>query len=150
MQANSKSREERGKIIAAQSDQIKKVSDYSFRVKSQSRKGVYEVHETKEGMTCTCPDYLYRGGRCKHIAATRYYLQVERDTPQGVVTEKVHLTYKQAWEAYNKAQQAEVKLFDELLTDLVKAIPEPEQTKGRPRLSLQETCFVASKKYIRN
>ncbi|MEI2763319.1 SWIM zinc finger family protein [Methanothrix soehngenii] len=60
-------REARGKAIAEQGNQIKKVSDYSFRVKSQSGKGVYEVHETKDGMTCTCPDYLYRGGRCKHI-----------------------------------------------------------------------------------
>ena len=97
-------------------------------------------------MTCTCPDFVYRGGRCKHIAATRYYLEIEKDTPQGTVTEKVHLTYKQAWDAYNAAQTAEVKLFDELLKDLVKAIPEPEQTKGRPRLSLQETLFCAIQK----
>jgi transposase len=140
-------REARGKAIAEQGNQIKKVSDYSFRVKSQSGKGVYEVHETKDGMTCTCPDYLYRGGRCKHIAATRYYLQVEKETPQGIVTEKVHLTYKQAWDAYTEAQKSEVKLFDELLKDLVKAIPEPEdQTMGRPRLSIQETLFCAIQK----
>ncbi len=69
-------------------------------------------------MICTCPDFVYRGGKCKHIAATRFYLEIEKDTPQGTVTEKVHLTYKQAWEAYNAAQKAEVKLFDELLKDL--------------------------------
>ena len=97
-------------------------------------------------MTCTCPDFVYRGGKCKHIAATRYYLEIEKDTPQGTVTEKVHLTYKQAWEAYNAAQKAEVKLFDELLKDLVKAIPEPEQTRGRPRLSIQENLFCAIQK----
>ena len=50
------------------------------------------------------------------------------------------------WDAYNAAQKAEVKLFDELLKDLVKAIPEPEQTKGRPRLSLQETLFCSIQK----
>lgn len=92
-------------------------------------------------MTCTCPDFVYRGGKCKHIAATRYYLEIEKDTPRGVVTEKVHLTYTQAWNAYNEAQKAEVHLFDELLKDLVKAIPEPEQTMGRPRLSIHETLF---------
>jgi len=140
-------REMRGKAIADQGNQIKKVNDYSFRVKSQSGKGFYEVKETKDGLTCSCPDFVYRGGRCKHIEATRYYLQVEKDTPQGIVTEKVHLTYTQAWAAYTEAQKTEVKLFDELLKDLVKAIPEPEQqTMGRPRLSIHETLFCAIQK----
>ena len=125
---------------------VKKVNDHSFKVKSQSGNGVYEVKVTPNGMTCTCPDFVYRGGKCKHIQATRYYLEIEKDTPQGTVTEKVHLTYKQAWEAYNAAQKAEVKLFDELLKDLVKAIPEPEQTRGRPRLSIQENLFCAIQK----
>lgn len=139
-------REERGKAIANDKGSVKQVNDHSFKVKSQSGKGIYEVKATPSGMTCTCPDFVYRGGKCKHIQATRYYLEIEKDTPQGTVTEKVHLTYSQAWTAYNEAQKAEVHLFDELLKDLVKAIPEPEQTKGRPRLSLQETMFCAIQK----
>ena len=138
-------REAKGKSMA-ENGNVKKVNDHSFKVKSQSGKGIYEVKATPSGMTCTCPDFVYRGGRCKHIAATRFYLEIEKETPQGTVTEKVHLTYSQAWDAYNAAQMAEVKLFDELLKDLVKAIPEPEQTKGRPRLSLQETLFCAIQK----
>jgi len=137
--------EERGKAIA-DSGNAKKVTDHSFKVKSQSGRGAYEVKATPSGMTCTCPDFVYRGGKCKHIQATRYYLQVEKDTPQGTVTEKVHLTYAQAWNAYNEAQKVEVNLFDNLLKDLVKAIPEPEQTMCRPRLSLQETLFCAIQK----
>ena len=115
-------------------------------MRSQSGNGFYEVKATPNGMTCDCPDFVYRGGKCKHIQATRYYLEIEKDTPQGVVTEKVHLTYKQAWDAYNAAQMAEVKLFDELLKDLVKAIPEPEQTMGRPRIPLHESLFCAIQK----
>jgi len=138
-------REERGKAIA-ENGNVKKTDDHSFKVKSQSGKGIYEVKATPNGMTCTCPDFVYRGGKCKHIQATRYYLEIEKDTPTGTVTEKVHLTYAQAWNAYNEAQKAEVNLFDDLLKDLVKAIPEPEQTKGRPRLSLQETLFCAIQK----
>jgi len=138
-------REERGKAIA-ENGNVKKVASNSFKVKSQSGKGTYEVKATSNGMTCTCPDFVYRGGRCKHIQATRYYLEIEKDTPQGTVTEKVHLTYSQAWTAYNEAQKAEVHLFDELLKDLVKAIPEPEQTFGRPRLSIHETLFCAIQK----
>jgi len=140
------SREVRGKAIAEQGDQIKKVNDHSFKVKSQSGSKVYEVKTTPNGMTCDCPDFVYRGGKCKHIQATRYYLEIEKDTPHGIVTEKVHLTYTQAWNAYNEAQKAEVNLFDELLKDLVKAIPEPEQTIGRPRLSIHETLFCAIQK----
>jgi transposase len=139
-------RETRGKAIADQGNQIKKVNDNSFKVKSQSGSGFYEVKATPNGMTCDCPDFVYRGGKCKHIQATRYYLEIEKDTPTGTVTEKVHLTYPQAWNAYNEAQKAEIHLFDDLLKDLVKAIPEPEQTKGRPRLSIHETLFCAIQK----
>ncbi|MCX6673471.1 MAG: hypothetical protein NTY37_06815 [Methanothrix sp.] len=38
-------------------------------------------------------------------------MQVEKDTPTGTVIEKVHLTYTQAWNAYNEAQKAEIKLL---------------------------------------
>ena len=140
------SRDLRGKAIADQGNQIKKVRDNSFKVKSQSGNGFYEVKTTKDGMTCTCPDFAYRGGKCKHIAATKYYLEVEKNTPHGVVYEKVQLTYAQAWNAYNEAQKSEIKLFDELLKDLVQAIPEPEQTMGRPRLSIHENLFCAIQK----
>ena len=146
MATEANSREIRGKAIATQGDQIKKVNEHSFKVKSQSGRGFYEVKATELGMTCDCPDFLYRGGKCKHIQATRYYLEIEKDTPTGTVTEKVHLTYTQAWNAYNAAQKAEVNLFDALLKDLVKAIPEPEQTIGRPRLSIHETLFCAIQK----
>lgn len=139
-------REARGKAIASQSDNIKKVNDHSFKVKSQSGHGYYEVKETPFGMTCTCPDFKNRGGKCKHILATRYYLEVEKETPQGTVTEKIHLTYKQAWNAYNEAQKTEVKLFDELLKDLVQSIPEPDQHMGRPRHSIHDTLFCSIQK----
>jgi|GEM_PF-3554080 len=39
-------REKRGKAIATQGDQIKKVNDHSFKVKSQSGSKVYEVKAT--------------------------------------------------------------------------------------------------------
>lgn len=76
-------REVRGKAIADQGDQLKKVDDHPFKVKSQSESKVYEVKATQNGMTCTCPDFVYRGGKCKHIQATRYYLEIEKDTPTG-------------------------------------------------------------------
>lgn len=139
-------REERGKAIADKSGQIKQIDNNVFKVKSQSKYGYYEVKSTSEGMTCTCSDYVKRGGVCKHIIATRFYLEVHKDTPNGTVTEKVHLTHAQAWEAYNKAQMEEIKIFDALLEDLVQSIPEPEQTAGRPRIPLKESLFCAIQK----
>jgi hypothetical protein len=109
--ATESRRDARGKEIAIKGNQIKKVNVHSFKVKSQSGKGVYEVKQTKDGMTCTCLDFLYRGGRCKHIASIRYYLEVEKDTPHGIIHERIHLTYAQAWDAYNAAQQTEIKLI---------------------------------------
>lgn len=73
----------------------------------------------------------------------RYYLEVQKDTPKGTVTEKVHLTYAQAWSAYNAAQTEEIKIFDALLKDLVQAIPEPEQKMGRPCIPMSENLFCA-------
>ncbi len=139
-------REERGKEIANKEGQIEKVGNYAFKVKSQSGHGFYEVKMTDKGMTCTCPDFQKRGLPCKHISASRYYLEVQRDTPKGTVSEKIHLTYSQAWSAYNAAQTEEIKMFDALLKDLVKAIPEPEQKMGRPRLPMSETLFCAIQK----
>jgi hypothetical protein len=55
-------------------------------------------------------------------------------------------TYTQDWKNYTTAQNNEVNLFDALLMDLVKTIPEPLQKMGRPRLSLQETLFCAIRK----
>ena len=75
-------REERGKAIVKKAGQIKKIDDHSFTVKSQNGHGVYEVKATETGMTCTCPDFIKRGIPCKHILATRFYLEIQRDTPK--------------------------------------------------------------------
>jgi transposase len=139
-------REERGKIIAEKAGHIQKVNDNSYKVKSQSGKGFYEVKATDDGMTCICPDFIKRGLPCKHILATRFYLEIQQLTPKGIVTEKIHLTYALAWSAYNAAQTEEIKIFDALLKGLVKTIPEPEQTMGRPRLSIHESLFCAIQK----
>src|SRR5208283_930653 len=146
MQQLTTTREERGKKIVEKSGQIQKVKDNQYKVKSQSGNGSYEIKITGTGAECSCPDFQNYHKPCKHILGLRYYLEIQKDTPKGTVTEKVHLTYSQAWSAYNAAQTEEIKIFDALLKDLVKAIPEPEQTIGRPRMSLSENLFCAIQK----
>jgi len=135
-------RQMRGLEIAKQKEQVVELTD-CFLVKSQSGTGYYKVGED---FTCNCPDFKKRQATCKHAYAVRYYLQIEKQTPFGVESERVAISSKQAWKAYDEAQTHEITLFDELLKDLVENIGEPIQTFGRPRLSLRETAFCAIQK----
>ena len=136
-------REKRALAILAEKDAINKVDDDLFAVKSQTDGGRYRIEWTGKGWNCNCPDYIKRGGQCKHILATRYYLEIQQETTDGIKTERVHLTYKQAWSAYNAAQTQEIELFYKLLMELVSTVSEPEQTMGRPRLPLSDQIFCA-------
>ncbi len=53
-------------------------------------------------------------------------------------------TYPQAWSDYNLAQQHEKERFLILLRDLCSTVPQPPQTKGRPRLPLTGMLFAAT------
>ncbi len=55
-------------------------------------------------------------------------------------------TYSQDWPIYDKSQQIEKARFMELLSDLVLEVDEPEQHKGRPRLSLRDLVFASALK----
>ena len=134
-------RQIRGQEIA-QTKQIEKQKNGWF-VPSQTTGQKYFVDEN---FVCNCPDSQYREKTCKHAFAVRYYLQKETETPRGVKTDKVRLTYKQAWGAYNRAQKGEITLFDKLLRDLAQEVEEPAYRFGRPRLSLQETVFCSIQK----
>jgi transposase len=112
-------------------------------VKSQSGAGDYRVDEE---FICNCPDSQKRKETCKHAYAVRYYLKTEIHTPQGVKVVEKRLSAPQVWAAYDAGQTQEIKLFDELLKDLVAGIDEPAQAFGRPRLSLRETAFCSIQK----
>lgn len=63
------SRIDRGVQIAVMRDQVVRVSDNEYRVRSQSSGAVYDVVVTTHGGACSCPDHMYRGADCKHIHA---------------------------------------------------------------------------------
>jgi hypothetical protein len=88
-------RQIRGLEIAKQK-QIRKTID-GWLVPSQSGSGFYRVDEE---FNCNCPDCRGRNVTCKHAYAVRYYLQVERETPLGIKSERVAISGKQAWKAY--------------------------------------------------
>jgi hypothetical protein len=115
-------------------------------VPSQSGHGSYLVY--KEGMRtkCSCPDCELRGIKCKHQFAVDYFLKIEKVTDEDgniTITKTVRKTYKQDWRNYTKAQNVELKMFDWLLSELVKLVPEPQQFRGRPRLSLRDQLYCS-------
>ena len=60
-----------------------------------------------------------------------------------MVTTSVTTTYRQEWPAYNAAQEHELEHVVQLLRELCGTIPQPPQTKGRPRLPLSDSVFGA-------
>lgn len=118
-----------------------------FLVPSQSGSGSYLVYKMGATTACTCKDCETRGIKCKHQFAVEHFIQKTIDSEGNTtITKAIRMTYPQNWKAYNKSQTSEITMFDRLLSDLVNAIPEPPQARGRPRLSLQEQVFCAIQK----
>lgn len=132
-------------ILARGEGEIVQQADALFTVRSQSQPGImYTVRLAGSAPSCDCEFNRDTGEACIHLLATQFY--IERTTANGK-KERVRLTYPQAWSAYNAAQANEVRLFDTLLADLVKAVPEPPyKGNGRPALPLKEQAFCAIQK----
>jgi putative transposase len=89
MQVVTDSRKERGEQIAANQDQVFRVVDSFYRVKSQSSSRYYDVNNTSIGWKCTCHDHKYRGTKCKHIWAVAISLGLREQAKKNVVLEQV-------------------------------------------------------------
>lgn len=138
-------REQRGLIIAA-TKKIRRMKDLWF-VPSSNNSVLYEVRVEGEVQTCTCLDFETRGLRCKHIHAVSFTLQRETSIDGTVIeTRTVRVTYGQDWPAYNAAQTNEKARVEELLRGLCEGIVQPEQKRGRPRLSLSDATYAATMK----
>jgi putative transposase len=76
---NKCNREENGKEIALNpNQQILRINDYTYHVKSQTTKREYDVIKTESGWICTCPDHSYRHICCKHIHAVEFSLKLRQ------------------------------------------------------------------------
>lgn len=122
---------ERGLAIA-NSNTVKK-NRLGWKVPSQSGNGTYIVNMDGGEPFCTCHHFETTHEKCQHIYAVEFIIQRETK-PDGteVLTKTVRVTYTQDWPAYNEAQTHEQERFPELLCELCKGIPQPEQ-KGAGR-----------------
>jgi transposase len=132
--------------IAAKSKLTRKGNVWT--VPSQAGHGEYQVNPDPESPNCTCRDHEFTQARCKHIYAVEYVIEREQTADgQTVVTETVKVTrktYTQNWPAYNAAQTNEKSELQGLLYELCRTIPEPDQRRGRPRLSLADIIFAST------
>ena len=71
-------RASRGAEIASVESNVRRISQYEYRVKSQSGNGEYIVIQTELGWQCSCPDFAFRGVKCKHAFAVELSLQIRR------------------------------------------------------------------------
>src|SRR5688572_2681172 len=117
-----------------------------YLVPSQSGRGAYAVNpDTKR---CTCPDFEERRQPCKHVLAVEIVVQLDLyTTADGTTTmtetRTTRVTYSQPWAAYNAAAVSEKETFCRLLHELCATVPNPPQTRGRPRLPLSDMLFAA-------
>lgn len=70
-------RQESGKEIALNpNQQILRINDHLYHVKSQTTKREYDVISTESGWICTCPDHQFRKICCKHIHAVEFSIKL--------------------------------------------------------------------------
>ena len=141
------SREQRGVLIAA----LCKLSpkDGQWVVPSQSGPDKRYVVDPKAG-TCTCPDHVETGFKCKHVWAVEFTMKRET-AADGTVTETRTMVfteqkvYKQT-PGYTEAQVTEKHRFQRLLSDLCRGVPQPPRTgkKGRPTTRLSDMAFATT------
>jgi transposase-like protein len=67
-------RQERGEAIARSQNQIKRIDENTYAVKSQSHDGEYCISKVCGEWICECPDNKYRHAKCKHIYAVEFSL----------------------------------------------------------------------------
>lgn len=83
-------REERGRMIAQQSNQIQRLDDKFYKVSSQTGEGMYDVVRTNQfamGWICDCPDCTHRKVKCKHIWAVEFSVALRNKVKRNVVIE---------------------------------------------------------------
>lgn len=71
-------RQAKGQAIAEAPNQITRIHDNLYKVRSQSGNGEYAVVRNLVGWSCSCADHTYRGVKCKHIWAVEISFNLRR------------------------------------------------------------------------
>jgi transposase-like protein len=82
-------RKESGKEIAEKADQIRRIDESHYQVKSQSSDKWYDVISTEFGFQCSCPDHTYRKVCCKHSHAVEISIQLRKVVASQIVIREI-------------------------------------------------------------
>jgi len=82
-------RELRGQQIAQKNNQITRVDEEHYQVKSQSRSIIHNIISTEFGWICSCEDHTIRKVQCKHIHAVEISLSIRKEVKTNVILEQV-------------------------------------------------------------
>src|SRR5437899_11778057 len=83
-------REQKGLEI---SDHVKRVDEHTYKVKSQSSNGTYNVISGELGWLCSCADHMFRGVKCKHIFAVELSLELRKTVVASVCASAMQLYF---------------------------------------------------------
>jgi len=83
-------REVKGFAIEALGNQIQRIDDRTYRVKSQNGNGSYLVLKGDSEWLCRCPDFQYRGLKCKHIWAVEISLALREKVASQTIIEPIN------------------------------------------------------------
>ena len=72
-------------------NQIVRLDDFHYTVRSQSLEKVYEIASTERGWTCACPDHIYRHVCCKHIHAVEISRKLREAVKEEVTIRQIDL-----------------------------------------------------------
>jgi transposase-like protein len=84
-------REERGQVIVDLKNQIKRIDDCVYTVRSQSHDGEYCISKVDGQWVCECPDNKYRHVKCKHIFAVEFSSQIRKEVQINRVIQEVNV-----------------------------------------------------------
>lgn len=79
-------RQEKGKIIAEQGNQIRRIDETTYSVRSQTRHVNYTVIKTNSGFVCNCPDHTFRKVCCKHIHSVEFSIKLREQVREQTKT----------------------------------------------------------------
>src|SRR5690349_4578370 len=88
-QTLSNIREQRGQELAQMKDNINRLDDRNYKVKSLTRDEVYRIIVTSIGWVCSCADHVYRGVKCKHIYAVEFSLELRESVRKEIVIQPI-------------------------------------------------------------
>jgi transposase-like protein len=82
---------QKGEEIAKTPNQVVRVDDKWYKVKSQTSDFQYDVVYNELGWVCSCPDHMYRGVTCKHIYSVEISSKLRQQVKKEVVISEFSL-----------------------------------------------------------